>query len=87
MHDAIFFVLQSSQSSQALSMQWGGSHAVGAPPTWSSPPPAGFLSPSDPGYWRPPLQPYPGQPRGTLPPQTGQGYWPMPTPWGSPPRG
>jgi hypothetical protein len=30
---------------------------------------------------------YPGQPGGTAPSQTGQGYWPSPTPWGSRPGG
>jgi hypothetical protein len=62
MHDSIFFVLQASHSSQAPMLQWtGGSPAPGAPPTWL-PPPLG------PGFWRPPVQPYPGQPRGHPPP-------------------
>jgi hypothetical protein len=60
MHDSIFFVLHASQSSQAPSMQWAGSPAAGAPPAWLAPPPTGFWLPSGPGYWRPPLESYPG---------------------------
>jgi hypothetical protein len=84
MHDLIFFMLQTSQSSQAPSMQRAGSPAAGAPTAWPSPPPTGFWPHSGPGYWRLPLQPYPSQPRGPPPPQTGQGYWPPPPSWGSP---
>jgi hypothetical protein len=50
MHDLMFFVLQASQSSQALSMQWVGSPVAGAPLTWPPPPPIGFWPPSGPGY-------------------------------------
>jgi hypothetical protein len=84
MHDSIFFVLQASQSSQAPSMQYVGSPVAGAPPTWPPPPLAGFWPPSGSGYFHPPLQPYLGQPRAPPPPQMGQGYWPLPPPWGSP---
>jgi hypothetical protein len=49
-------------------MQWGGSPVVGAPPTLTPLRLAVFWLPSGPGYWRSPLQPYPGQPRGTPPP-------------------
>jgi hypothetical protein len=78
-------VLQASHSSHAPRPQWtGGSPTAGAPPTWPPPPPTGFWPPSGPSFWRPPLQPYPDQPGGHPPPQTGQGYW-SPSPlWGSP---
>jgi hypothetical protein len=75
MYDSIFFVLHASQSSQTPLMEWGGSLTADAPPTWPPPPPVGFWPPSDLGYWCLPIQPYPGQPRGTPPPQSGQGYW------------
>jgi hypothetical protein len=66
------------KSSHAPSMQWAGSPTTGAPPAWPPPPLIGFRPPSGLGYWRPPLQPYPGQPGGPPPPQMGQGYWPPP---------
>jgi hypothetical protein len=85
MHDLIFFVLQASQSSKAPGLQWiGGSPIAGAPPTWPPLPPAGFWLPSGPGFCRPPLKLYPGQPGGHRPPQMGQGYWQLlPPPLGS----
>jgi hypothetical protein len=86
MQDSIFFMLQASQNSYAPSMQWGGSPVGGPPPTWPPPPPTRFWPQLVQGYWRLPLQPYPGQPGDPPPPQMGQGYWPLP-PWGSPPRG
>jgi hypothetical protein len=64
----------------------GRSPAVGEPPTWPPPPRVGFCPPTGPGLWCPLPQPYPGQPFGTPPPQTGQGYWPSPTLWGAPPE-
>jgi hypothetical protein len=82
-----FFVLQASHSSQAPGPQWTrGSPAPGAPPTWPPLPSVRFWPHWGPGFWCPPVQPYPGQPRDHPPPQTGQGYWPPP-PWGSPPGG
>jgi hypothetical protein len=68
-------------------MSWGGSPAVGAPPMWLPSPPTRFWPPLGSGFWRPPPQSYPGQPFKNNPPQTGQGYWPSPTPWGAPPGG
>jgi hypothetical protein len=68
-------------------MPWGGPPAAGAPPTWLPPHPVGFWPPSGAGFSRPPPQSYPGQPFGTLPPQTGQGYWSSLTPCGAPPGG
>jgi hypothetical protein len=73
MHDTIFFMLQASQSSQAPSMQWGGSPITSAPPTWLPPSPTGFWPPSSLAYWRSPLQPYPGQPGEPPLPHTGSG--------------
>jgi hypothetical protein len=54
---------------------------------WPPPPLTGLWLPTGSGFWRPPPQPYPSQPSGTPPSQTGQGYWPSPMPWGAPPRG
>jgi hypothetical protein len=76
-------MLYASHSSQAPRPQWTeGSPAFGVPPTWLPPPPVGFWLSLGPGFWRPPMQPYSGQPRGHPPPQMGQGYWSPP--WGSP---
>jgi hypothetical protein len=62
----------------------GGSPTAGAPPMWLPQPRAGFWPHLGLGFWRPPPQPYPGQFSST-PPQTGQGYWPLPIAWGAPP--